>query len=221
LESYLVELPPTGSVEQNASFLASEIAKRSASGKKLILAGASSAGPAIHLALGELLSERERRSVKAWLNLGGVLQGSPLVDFVVAKPWLFNLIVWFQGWENEAILSMATRQSRERFSRLHIGAGILVVNYLGVPLSGQLSRYSRDQYPILRPNGPNDGLTLLADAIAPDSLTIVALGSDHFFAEDPRINEKTVALMKLMLTELESDITSGSSRCPRLRLGHR
>lgn len=43
----------------------------------------------------------------------------------------------------------------------------------------------------------------LTDAIAPNSLTVVALGSDHFFAEDPRINEKTVALMNVMLTYLE------------------
>lgn len=218
LENHLVELPPTGSVEQNANVLASMIAKHNASGKKLILAAASSAGPAVHLALGELLGDSERRSVKAWLNLGGILQGSPLVDFVEARPWLFNPIVWFMGWDKDAIRSMATKQSRERFSRLPTSAGILVVNYLGVPLSGQLSRHSRDKYPLLRSDGPNDGLTLLADVIAPDGLTIVAMGSDHFFAEDPRINEKTVALMKLMLTQLESDTPRVSGRCSRLHL---
>ena len=47
-------------------------------------------------------------------------------------------------------------------------------------------------------------LTLLADAIAPGSQTIVAMGSDHFFAEDPNINEKTVALMALIIATLES-----------------
>jgi hypothetical protein len=216
LENHLVEIPPTGSVERNATVLASEIARRSRSGKKIILAGASSAGPAIHLVLGEMLSEKDRNSVKAWLNLGGILQGSPLVDHLEARPWLFSPIVWLKGWDKEAIRSMSTRRSRSRFARLDMGSGILVVNYLGVPLSGQLSRFSRDQYPILSSDGPNDGLTMLADAIAPNSLTIVALGSDHFFAEDPRIDEKTVALMKLMLAYVE---TSGSSRCPRPTLG--
>jgi len=81
---------------------------------------------------------------------------------------------------------------------------ILVVNYLGVPLSGQLSQHSRDKYPLLRSSGPTDGLTLLADVLAPSSLTIVALGSDHFFAEDLR------ALMKLRLALLEED---ASPRC--------
>lgn len=220
LENHLVELPPTGSVERNATVLASEIARRSRSGKKIILASASSAGPAVQLVLGEMLSERDQHSVKAWLNLGGILQGSPLVDYLEARPWLFSPIVWLKGWEKEAIRSMSTSRSRSRFARLDMGSGILVVNYLGIPLSGQLSRFSRDNYPILSSDGPNDGLTLLADAIAPNSLTIVAVGSDHFFAEDPQIDEKTVALMKLMLAYVESDITSGSSRCPRLRIGH-
>ena len=85
---------------------------------------------------------------------------------------------------------------------------ILVVNYLGIPLSGQVGRYSRENYPVLARDGPNDGLTLLADAIAPGSLTVLAPGSDHFFAEDPRIDEKTVALMKLMV-----DYVEGGDRC--------
>jgi hypothetical protein len=218
LENYLVELPPTGSVEQNAAFLANEIVKRGASGKKLIVVGASSAGPAIHLTLGRLLNAGQRQLVKAWLNLGGILQGSPLVDYLLARPWLMTPVIWFTGWDEKAIQSMATVPSQQRFADLRVDTKLLVVNYLGIPLSGQLSRHSEDKYPILSAQGPNDGLTLLTDAIAPNSLTIVALGSDHFFAEDPRINEKTVALMKLMLALVESGATSDGKQCSRLRV---
>lgn len=212
LENYLVALVSTGSVEENADVLAAEVLKYSRSGKKIILAGASSAGPVIHLTLGERLDRRERGAVKAWINLGGILQGSPLIDYLQERPqvWLFELVAWLKDWNKEAILSMATNPSRNRFSRLQIGSDILVINYVGVPLSGQLSRFSKGKYPLLRPEGPNDGLTLLTDAIAPDSLTIVALGSDHFFAEDPQINAKTLALMKLVITYLE---TGAAMRC--------
>ena len=205
LENRLVPLAPTGSVERNAAVLAGEIVKSSASGKGIILAGSSSAGPVIHLALGELLSAKELGAVKAWLNLGGLLQGSPVVDYFHAKPqtWLLDVVAWSKGWEREAIASLGTGPGRKRFERLRIPAEILVVNYLGVPLSGQLSRYSVDTYPLLAPQGPNDGLTLLADAIAPGSLTLLAMGSDHFLAEDPRIDEKTVALMALIVSMLE------------------
>lgn len=197
----LVALPPTGSVEADASVLAAEIARHSRTGKKILIAGTSAAGPAIHLALGELLDERDLRSVKAWLNLGGILHGTPLVDFFEAQPQrvLLDFYAWVKGWDREAIPSMATAPSRKRFSRLQLHPGIVVINYVGVPLSGQLSRFSGAGYRMLRPDGPNDGVALLADAIAPDSLTLVALGSDHYFAEDPLMNRKTVAMMRLVL----------------------
>ena len=208
IENYLVEVQPTGSVEENAKILAKEIIRHARSGKEIILAGASSAGPAIHLALGELLDERERDSIKAWVNLGGILQGSPYIDHIQGLPQslMFNVVVLIEGWDKEAILSMGTRPSRKRFSRLKLDTDMLVINYMGIPLSGQLSQHSKDKYPILRSGGPNDGLTLLADMIAPNSLTIVALGSDHYFAEDPEIDKKTIALIKLVITYLEKDI---------------
>lgn len=216
LDNQLAPLPPTGSVEENANVIAREVARHAASGKHILIAGASSAGPAIHLALGELIPESERRSVKAWLNLGGILQGSPLIDFAQRWPqvWLFDMVAWSKGWHRDAILSMDTASSRERFARLRIDADILVINYLGIPLSGQLSQFAADKYPILREAGPNDGLTLLTDAIAPNSLTLVALGRDHFFAEDPDIDRKTVAMMALILEMLDQ----GHGRhCPDLR----
>ena len=202
MENHLVGLPPTGSVEDNAKVLSEAIALHARTGKHILIAGASSSGPAIHLALGEKVSKDNLKSVKAWLNLGGILQGSPLVDYLQLAPqrWLFNSVVWFKGWDPQAILSMSAKESRPRFQRLRIDSDLLVVNYLGVPLSGQLSQYSRDKYPLLKSDGPNDGLTLLTDVIAPNSLTIVALGSDHFFAEDPAINAKTVALMELIVS---------------------
>ena len=77
-----------------------------------------------------------------------------------------------------------------------------MINYVGVPLSGQLSRFSRDKYPLLARLGPNDGLTLLPDVLVPGGLSYVAFGSDHFFAEDPQINARTVALLRLVLDYL-------------------
>jgi len=42
--------------------------------------------------------------------------------------------------------------------------------------------------------GPNDGLTLITDALAP-GYTSMAIGSDHFVREDPEIDIKTAALL--------------------------
>jgi hypothetical protein len=78
------------------------------------------------------------------------------------------------------------------------------VNYLGIPVYGSVGHFARGQYQVLQPLGPNDGLTSLPDALAPNGITIVALGRDHFLAEDPQIDARTVALMSLVTTSLET-----------------
>ena len=214
-ENHLAPLRPTGSVEENARILAAEIARHALSGKKILLAGSSSAGPTIHLALGRLVGASEMKSIAAWLNIGGLLQGSPIVEHFRSGPrrLFVDLGIWWKGWSHDAVASLGTGPGRRRFQGLRMDTGILIVNYLGIPMSGHVGRYARDTYPVLRQEGPNDGLTLLADAIAPGSLTIVALGSDHFFADDPRIDEKTVALMKLMIAYVEKGAGRASGGC--------
>ena len=204
LENELVALPSNGGVEENAQVVAAAI-RRQPPGARLIVAGASSAGPAIHLALAELLGKEERGAVGAWLNLAGILQGTPLIEWLRVPPrgWFTGPIAAWKGW-TEALSSMSMERSRERFARLRLDADILVVNYLGIPLSGSLSPYGIDNYRNFSALGPNDGLTLLPDALAPNGVTLIAPGRDHFLAEDPEIDAKTVAFMSLIVAALES-----------------
>jgi hypothetical protein len=204
LENELVPLPSNGGVEENAQVVAAAV-RAQAPGTRIILAGASSAGPAIHLALAELLGPAELARVEAWLNLAGILQGTPLIEWLRTPPrsWFTSPIAAWKGW-TEALSSMSMARSRERFARLRIDNRILVVNYLGIPLSGSLSKYGIDNYRHFSPLGPNDGLTLLPDALVPGGATIIAPGRDHFLAEDPQIDAKTVAFMSMVVAALET-----------------
>ncbi|UCE64004.1 MAG: hypothetical protein JSU59_02320 [Nitrospirota bacterium] len=207
IENHLVEISPHGSVEENADYISQELIEYSQTGKNIIISGPSSAGPAIHLSLGERLNQEHLQSVKAWINLGGILQGTPVVDYLQQWPrsWGLNMYMWWRGWDSDELTSMAIEPSRKRFERLSISEDVLIINYIGFPLSGQVSQYSQDKYPLFAPEGPNDGLTWLTDAMAPNSMTLIALGNDHFLAQDPRIDEKTVALAKTVIFYLEKD----------------
>lgn len=204
MDNRLIEINPVGSVEENATDVAAAVSRAQDSGKSLILVGPSSAGPAIHLALAKMIPEQQKASVQAWVNLGGILQGSPLIEYLQVWPrsWLFGGVVWFKGWNKADVMSMSATLSRERFRSLSLPPNLFIVNYMGVAMSGELSKYSRDKYPVLRKLGPNDGLTLLPDIIAPGSRTLLALGSDHFFAEDPEIDLKTVAMAHTIIETL-------------------
>jgi hypothetical protein len=60
-------------------------------------------------------------------------------------------------------------------------------------MATQLSERGKMGYQLLKNRGPNDGLTLLADAVAPNSLTLVHLGSDHYLQAE-NIDTRVLAL---------------------------
>jgi hypothetical protein len=200
---YFVKIDPLGSVEENAAYLSKCILSNK--GRKIALAGASSAGPAIHLALGKSLQDSDLVNVKAWLNLGGILQGVPVLDQVSSGPKgaLFSTIRWFKGWPRSSFESMYTQVSRKRFASLSVPKSIRIYNYVGLSLSGNISDFARDKYLIMHDDGPNDGLTMLPDIIAPNSRSILSTTTDHFFAQDPEIDTKTLALLVTIIGEIE------------------
>ena len=207
IENYLVNIKPTGIIEENARILAAEINHPRYAGRKIILASASSGGPVAALALGELLSPHDVKRVNAWVNIGGILQGSPVVDHYLSWPksWLGRIVLLFKGWGFDSIRSMSVAESRQRFHRLNFPENLLIVNYIGIPLSGDISKRAEHSYPILRKFGPNDGFTLITDEMAPNSITITEIGRDHFFNEDPEIDLKTIALVKTILNAIQKD----------------
>ena len=193
-----VEVDPIGTVLESADVI--EGALQSLRDERIVVAGPSSAGPAIHTALTRL---GRGSGVLAWLNLGGTLQGVPLLDWFENFPqsWVFDFIVWVQDWRHESFESLTNRVLRQRIEELSVPEEIEVFNYISMSLSGDISDYGWDKYLLMRSDGPNDGLSLLPDLLLPEGRTIVSPKGDHFFAEDPLIEQKSLALV---LTILES-----------------
>lgn len=195
-----VEVDPIGTVMESAAAI--ERALEDLAYQRIVIAGPSSAGPAIQTALSRL--GRGSR-VAAWLNLGGTLQGVPLLDWLQAYPQRLALdaVVWAQGWRHDSFDSLTNRVRRSRFANLSIPADIHVFNYISMSLSGDISSFGWDKYLLMRSDGPNDGLSLLPDLLFPGGRTIVSPKGDHFFSEDPLIAQKTVALALTVLESLD------------------
>ena len=184
IENQPVEIDLSGSVEENTTFILTELTKPEPKDTRIIIAGVSSAGPVICLAL-DKIKKQKIAAPAAWINIGGILQGSPLFEHYNNFPgsWFMNAFLYIKDWRKEAIASMGASASKERYQTLNLPDGMVAMNYAGLSLSGQLSNYAK--------GGPSDGLTLLADILVLDSLTLIATNSDHFFAEDPLIDAKT------------------------------
>ena len=211
LKHELARTNERGTIEENARIVADEIERHSRKYRALILVSASKAGPEVGEALSRLEREDRAHSARAWVNIGGILQGSPLADWAARWPQrgLVGMIAPFKGWTLSSIDSMRTAPNRARFERWRLPPDLRVVNYLGVPFSGDITGGGNFGYPRILPEGPNDGLTLLPDALVPGGQTLVTLGLDHYYL-DPRLDQKTVALTRLLLRELESSATDHS-----------
>jgi hypothetical protein len=205
VETRLIPTDENGTVENNALFISQEILRLKGHQKNIILVSASKSGPEVAQALGELLDPSQTRHVKAWINIGGVLRGSPLADATLRWPkrWFVRLLFLWKGWDFSSVESMATKRSDKRFLEQRIPEHILVINYIGVPLSGQITERAQDGYGSLRDFGPNDGLTLLIDEIVPGSVSILEIGLDHYF-RDPDTDLKMVAMARTVVNFLET-----------------
>lgn len=195
-----VNVDPIGTVRESAAMISDRLEQLA--GTPTLVAGPSSAGPAIQTALSRL---GPGSGVRAWLNLGGTLQGVPLLDWFEHFPQrlVFNAVVWAQSWRHDSFDSLTNRVLRERFAQLSIPEDILVFNYISMSLSGDISQFGWKTYLLMRPDGPNDGLSLLPDLLLPEGQTIVSPKGDHFFAEDPLIQQKTVALVLTILDSID------------------
>ena len=108
----------------------------------------------------------------------------------------------FEGWRYTDLLSLSRAHSKPRYDRFVAPAQLTIVNYIGIPFSGQVSALGQGFYSMLKERGPNDGLTLIPDALAP-GYTIMAVGMDHFVNNDPEIDIKTAALVPVLLKLIE------------------
>ena len=117
---------------------------------------------------------------------------------------VFDLIVWVQDWRHESFESLTTHVLRERFEELSVPEEIQVFNHISMSLSGDISDFGWDKYLLMRSDGPNDSLSLLPDLLLLEGRTIDSPKGDYFFAEDPLIEQESVALVPTILESIGS-----------------
>lgn len=194
----LIETGENATVEDNAVLIADSVRRIAAVERRIVLVSGSKGGPEVELALGQLLDAPSARGVVAWVNIGGLLRGTPLADFALSWParWLVRWAIVPDG-SFEGIESLAPARSARRRQALRLPAHVLTINLVAIPLSGQVSAPARSGYARLRAHGPNDGLTFVTDAIAAGGVTIPVLGADHYF-RTPDIEAITLALARAL-----------------------
>jgi len=191
----LIRTEEDGTVEANAAIVAANLRSRRQAHDKIILVSSSKGGPEVALALGKLLSPDETIQVKAWISVGGLFRGTPLADFATRWPesWIVRLMFLYSRTGFQSLPGLTTKVNERRLEEIKIPARIMLIEYIAVPLSGDIYGSVKSRYLRLRKDGPNDGLTLLADELLPNGINVIEPGVDHFY-DDPDIEAKSLAL---------------------------
>ncbi|OAI52182.1 hypothetical protein AYO44_16710 [Planctomycetaceae bacterium SCGC AG-212-F19] len=170
-----------GTVAENGKRICAWLSKHPH--EMILLASLSKGAADIKAALAQPEANEAFRPVAAWLNLSGMPDGTPLVNWLFQRK-LMTLVCqamyWWKGldfavnrqlaWGPDAVLDFA----------LELPAHVRMINVVGFPLrrhftSSRLRRCHRR----IAPLGPNDGFVLLADACALPGLVYPVWGADH------------------------------------------
>ena len=198
---HLIPVAENAAVECNARIVASAVRRFSEEGRNVVLISSSKGGAETAMALGTVLQPEETQHVRAWINVCGILHGTPLSDEVAAKPLLARLRLRRHAGTSDltGALSLTSGRSERRFRRVSLPEHILVVNYIAVPLSCHITRETELGYRTLKAYGPNDGRGVLADQIFPGTPVITEFGLDHYFRGNG-VQSSTVAFVEAVLT---------------------
>lgn len=191
-----VPIHENGTVEDNARIVADAV-RSTQPDDRVLLVSTSKGGTDVAVALGQELSASESRRVQVWISLGGAVRGTPLVDrFLAPDLFLFtHHYLHADGYDMASMRSMRAGPSRRRFDALSLPAHVRVLCVVPVPLSGQVGDRAWPSYRLLRPHGPNDGITLLADELVPGSVPLLVPGVDHYIRH-PDLDLWTLALFR-------------------------
>jgi hypothetical protein len=182
-KSEVVPLASFGCLAENVRILSDWLTARPAG--KVILASLSKGGAEVKLALARPDSAAVFRNVVCWVNLSGLLQGTPLAGWLLksrVRRWWFRLLFWWRRYDYSVIGELGRGPNTLLHDDLHLPAHMQAIHLVGFPLARHLSNgLARRGYRRLRHLGPNDAAGIvLADVCRWPGLIYPVWGADHY-----------------------------------------
>ena len=205
LQSTLIETDEHGSVEKNGALIAQAIKDASVLNKSIVLISASKGGADTAYALGAELDTSQTPYLKGWLNIGGIIAGSTLVDNAMNDPkrWL-RRIGFAEDTPVTAIFGLNTAEAAARLTKLEFPDSVTIVNYAALAFASSVNDKSIHSYMELASYGPNDGAALIQEMLVPGGHTVLEIGLDHYMRSRRAMNRAIALLLMIMECGSES-----------------
>jgi len=125
--------------------------------------------------------------VSLWVSVGGILAGSPLINWVRARPllnWLNWCIFRWHGRNYQCFTELARCTGGSLDFDLHVPRHLEIIHVIGFPLSRHATtRYAKNWHKRFAVHGPNDGVMLLEDVLEYPGRILPLWGADHYASD--------------------------------------
>lgn len=198
----LVETGEVDTVERSAACVRRAVEEATRAGGRVVLFSASKGGADVEAAFAGDPALASR--VAAWIDLVGLLEGTPLTEPGVAEA------------ERRTLgLPEATAQSISRGAlfpqRASLPPEVIAVHVAGFPTVATVSQAARPGFERLRAFGPNDGFLLLDGFLRAPGRVLVLPAADHYL-RTPELGPTMVALLSIVLDEIAGNSGRGATR---------
>ncbi|HUA64535.1 MAG TPA: hypothetical protein VME24_01730 [Alphaproteobacteria bacterium] len=194
----LIPVSSTGTLEENANSILDWLAKHN--NQKVILVSLCKGGADVKFALGRPNAWENFRNVSSWINICGILNGSPVAEWLLgSRPRFF--IAWLyckcRGHNLGFIRELQCSPSGPLSRPLKLPASIGLINIVGFPLKRHLTnRFMRLCYQRISSLGPNDGGMLLAGLCSLPGVIYPVWGADHYLRPESRARQIISTLLQ-------------------------
>lgn len=180
LRSLRVDVPSRATVDEGAVSLLRTL--RTTLSRPVVVASLSKGGADVRVAL-----ERDPEAfanVEAWIQVGGLLRGSPLADDLLGGTSLKRIcgraaLGLIRA--PSALVSGLRWHADPLGTDIRVPSRLRVFNVVGCPIRSHLLGNVAARWEFLARFGPNDGTSLVLDSICPGGVTYPIWGSDHYF----------------------------------------
>jgi hypothetical protein len=208
----IVPLPDFSSLDDNARDINRWLIDHATPETSLVLVSLSKGGSDIKLAFRRHDAASAFASVTTWINLSGILDGTPLAGWLFAprlRSWWTRLLLQWRGYNLDIIRHLDRAHDAPLSKPLALPEHLRAIHVVGFPLREHAAnRMARRHHNRLAHLGPNDGAgILLGDAVHWPGQLYPVWGADHYLRP---ARQDMIRVASAMLREA---VSNGSSRC--------
>lgn len=210
-----------GSCATNGALLAEWLRDEGGAGP-IVLISLSKGSADIRAALARPDAEHCFACVVAWVSLGNIAHGTPLVTWLRRRPWLYGIyraLFWWRGRDPAFLTSLERPPLATALAPLVVPPWLHAFHVIGFPLKAHLAGgMARRWHRRLAHYGPNDGVGLLGDIVHLPGVIVPVWGADHYFDRGTGIDTVLRDLLEhvegVLLQERAAHGAAREATCP-------